>query len=186
MLNSTLNIPGPLIVETRVFPDHRGHFYESFNIKKLSEIGITNKFVQDNVSMSRKGVVRGLHYQLEPFSQAKLIVVLSGKILDVVVDIRKGSPTFGKYLSVELSSKDHKMLFIPKGFAHGFIALEDDTMIQYKCDEYYSPEHERGINFSDPNLNIDWNFPKDQIIIAERDLQFPLFEQAEMNFVYED
>ena len=186
MLNSTLNIPGPLIVETKLFPDDRGYFFESFNIKKLSEVGITNNFVQDNVSVSKQGVLRGLHYQLQPKAQAKLINVLSGKILDVVVDIRKGSPTFGKYISVELSSEDHKMLFIPKGFAHGFIALEDYTMIQYKCDEYYSPEHERGIRFSDPNLNIDWNFPKDQITIADRDLQFPLFEQAEMNFVYED
>ena len=180
-----LDIQGPLIVETNAFPDHRGHFYESFNIKKLSELGINNNFVQDNVSVSKKGVIRGLHYQLEPFSQAKLIIVLSGKILDVIVDIRKGSPTFGKYISVELSSVDHKMFYIPKGFAHGFIALEDNTIIQYKCDGYYSPEHERGIRFSDPILNIDWNYPKDKIIIADRDLQFPLFDKAEMNFIYE-
>ena len=183
---SKLNISGPLLIETKLFPDDRGYFFEAFNIKKLSEIGITNNFVQDNVSVSKQGVLRGLHYQLQPKAQAKVISVLSGKILDVVVDIRKGSPTFGKYLSVELSSEDNKMLFIPKGFAHGFIALENDTMIQYKCDGYYSPEHERGISFSDPNLNIDWNYPKDKIIIAERDIQFPLFEQAEMNFVYED
>lgn len=181
-----LDIQGPKIVETNVFPDNRGCFYESFNIKKLSDLGIKNNFVQDNVSESKKGVVRGLHYQLYPFSQAKLIIVLSGKILDVVVDIRKGSPTFGKHLSVELASKDHKILFIPKGFAHGFIALEDETAVQYKCDGYYSPDHERGINITDPILNINLNYPQDHIIITDRDLQFPLFDKAEMNFVYED
>jgi dTDP-4-dehydrorhamnose 3,5-epimerase len=180
-----LDIQGPLIIETNVFPDQRGCFYESFNIKKLSELGINANFVQDNVSKSKKGVVRGLHYQLDPFSQAKLIIVLSGKILDVIVDVRKGSPTFGKHVSVELASKDHKVFFIPKGFAHGFIALEADTIVQYKCDEYYSPKHERGINILDPTLNIDWNYPKDKIIIADRDLQFPLFDKAEMNFIYE-
>ena len=180
-----LDIQGPLIVETNLFPDHRGCFYESFNIKKLSELGIKNNFVQDNVSESKKGVVRGLHYQLDPFSQAKLIIVLSGEILDVIVDIRKGSPTFGKHISVKLASDNHKILFIPKGFAHGFIALEDNTIVQYKCDEHYSPEHERGIRFSDPTLDIDWNYPKGKIIIADRDLQFPLFDKAEMNFIYE-
>ena len=180
-----LDIQGPLIIEAKVFPDHRGCFYESFNIKKLLKLGINNNFVQDNVSESKKGVLRGLHYQLDPFSQAKLIIVLSGEILDVIVDIRKGSPTFGKHLSIELSSKDHRILFIPKGFAHGFIAIKDDTIVQYKCDRYYSPEHERGINFSDPTLNINWNYPKDKIIIADRDLQFPLFNKAEMNFTYE-
>ena len=179
------NIQGPLLIETKVFYDERGYFFEAFNVKKLAEIGINNNFVQDNVSSSKKGVLRGLHYQLQPMAQAKLIGVFSGKIMDVIVDIRKGSPTFGKHLSVELSSKDHKMLFIPKGFAHGFIALEDDTMIQYKCDGYYSPEHERGINFLDPTLNINWNYPKDKIIIAKRDQEFPLLSQADVNFIYE-
>ncbi|MBN2788826.1 MAG: dTDP-4-dehydrorhamnose 3,5-epimerase [Candidatus Delongbacteria bacterium] len=182
---SKFDIKGPMLLTPRSFKDERGLFLESFNLRKLSEIGINNIFVQDNVSESRLGVLRGLHYQIIPLAQAKMIIVLSGKILDIAVDIRKGSPTYGKHISVELSSTERNMLFIPNGFAHGFIALQDNTIVQYKCDEYYSPEHERGINYSDPALNIDWKYPEDKMIVAKRDLEFPNLDKADMNFIYE-
>ncbi|HAQ62237.1 TPA: dTDP-4-dehydrorhamnose 3,5-epimerase [Candidatus Delongbacteria bacterium] len=173
------------LIEFKRFSDERGHFFESFNRLKLSDSGVDIDFIQDNVSKSKKGVLRGLHYQIDPFSQTKLLTVLNGRILDVAVDLRKKSPTFGKYLSFELSSEDNTMLLIPKGFAHGFIALCDDTVIQYKCDRYYSPAHERGILFKDSNLNIDWKYPEKDMIIAKRDLNFQSFLEAENNFVFE-
>jgi dTDP-4-dehydrorhamnose 3,5-epimerase len=183
---SQTKLKGLFIIEPKMFADERGYFFESFNKEKLKDEGIKADIVQDNVSRSKKGVVRGLHYQLEPMSQTKLISVLSGKILDVAVDLRKGSPTFGEYLSVELSSENCKMIMIPKGFAHGFVSLEDDTIIMYKCDRYYSPTHERGIRFNDPVLKIDWKLPEKELIIAKRDLVFPAMSDAEMNFIYEE
>jgi dTDP-4-dehydrorhamnose 3,5-epimerase len=175
-------IEGLLIIETKIFKDGRGCFFESFNGGKFSEAGIKIDFVQDNVSRSKRGVIRGLHYQLDPAGQTKLLSVLSGKVLDVAVDIRKGSKTFGRHISFELSADDNKMILIPKGFAHGFAALEDDTVILYKCDRYYSPEHERGIRYNDPGLKIDWKISDHDAIIAERDLKFPGLKDAEINF----
>ena len=176
---------GILIIEPKVFSDDRGCFFESFNSKKLNDAGIKADFVQDNVSRSKKGVLRGMHYQLDPLAQTKLLTVLSGKILDVAVDLRKGSPTFGKHLSVELNSDNKRMVVIPRGFAHGFVALEDNTLVMYKCDNYYSPVHERGIRFNDPALNLNWLLPEKELIITKRDLSFPIMSEAENNFVYE-
>jgi dTDP-4-dehydrorhamnose 3,5-epimerase len=175
-------IKGLNVIETKLFRDNRGYFFETFNKAHFSDIGITVDFVQDNISKSGYGVVRGLHYQLEPASQTKLLTVISGRILDVAVDLRKDSDTFGKHFSVKLEAGDGKMILIPKGFAHGFASLSDDTVILYKCDNLYSPEHERGIVYNDPDLNIDWNVPSSDVVITERDLKFPLFKDAEKNF----
>ncbi|MFO7810035.1 MAG: dTDP-4-dehydrorhamnose 3,5-epimerase [Candidatus Delongbacteria bacterium] len=175
-------IKGLNIIETKLFRDNRGYFFETFNKAQFSEIGIEIEFVQDNISKSGYGVIRGLHYQLEPASQTKLLTVISGMILDVAVDLRKSSPTFGKHFSVKLEAGDGKMILIPKGFAHGFASLSDDTVILYKCDNLYSPAHERGIIYNDPDLNIDWNIPSSDVVMTERDLKFPLFKDAEMNF----
>jgi dTDP-4-dehydrorhamnose 3,5-epimerase len=175
-------IEGLYIIETKVFKDERGYFFESFNRLILSEAGINIEFVQDNISKSKYGVIRGLHYQLEPKSQSKLLTVLSGKILDVAVDLRKNSPTFGKHFSVEVEAGGGKMILIPKGFAHGFVSLCDDTVIIYKCDNYYSPEREGGIRFDDPDLAIDWKLPLEELTVAERDRNFPLFKNAVINF----
>lgn len=170
------------IIETKMFTDNRGYFFETFNKTRFSGIGINFEFVQDNVSKSDYGVIRGLHYQLDPASQTKLLTVLSGSIIDVAVDLRKNSDTFGKHFSLKLEAGDGKMLLIPRGFAHGFASLSDDTVILYKCDGLYSPSHERGIIYNDPDLDIDWNIPSSNVLIAERDLSFPLFKDAEMNF----
>lgn len=175
-------IKGLLIIESRIFSDERGYFFEAFNKSHLSRIGLDTEFVQDNVSKSGYGVVRGLHYQLEPASQTKLLTVLSGKILDVAVDLRKNSETYGKHFSVKLEAGEGRMILIPKGFAHGFASLTKDTVLLYKCDSIYSPSHERGIIYNDPDLNIDWNIPPSDVVITERDLSFPLFKNAEMNF----
>ena len=171
-----------VLLESRVFKDPRGYFFESFNSAKISELGICPDFVQDNVSNSSFGVIRGLHYQLEPYSQAKLLTVLSGKILDVAVDLRKNSNTFGQHLSFEISSGQGVILYIPKGFAHGFASLENNTVVHYKCDSFYSPESERGIVYNDPDIGIDWKISASEAIIAERDRAFPRLRDAEMNF----
>jgi len=149
-------LPDLKVFEPRVFADDRGYFFESFNQNTFSEAGISSAFVQDNESKSNKGVVRGLHYQHEPFAQAKLVRVVKGKVLDVVLDIRKGSPTFGKVYAIELTEENRLQLYIPRGFAHGFSVLEDETIFQYKCDNFYSKESEGGINYKDPSLKIDW------------------------------
>lgn len=176
---------GILLIEPKVFIDDRGCFFESFNSKKLYDAGIKTDFVQDNISRSKKGVLRGMHFQLDRLAQTKLLTVLSGKIIDVAVDLRKGSPTFGKHISIELNSENKRMVLIPKGFAHGFVALEDNTLVMYKCDNYYSPVHERGIRFNDPALNINWILPENDLVITKRDMSFPIMSEAEMNFVYE-
>lgn len=163
-------IEGVYIIEPQVFGDERGYFFESFNAKHFyAQTGIEVTFVQDNESRSRKGVLRGLHFQREPHAQAKLVRVVQGRVLDVAVDIRKDSSTFGKYIAVELSGDNKRQLFIPKGFAHGYVVLEDNTVFQYKCDEYYHPESEDGIAWNDPQLGIEWGIHESEVILSEKD-----------------
>ncbi len=178
------NIPDLLIVEPRVFEDTRGYFFESFSQQIYKEKGMDINFVQDNESKSTKGVLRGLHYQLAPYAQTKLVRVISGSILDVAVDIREGSPTFGKSFSIELSGQNKLQLFIPKGFAHGFSVLSDEVVVNYKCDNFYHPEAERGILYNDPELKIDWKIDLEKAIVSAKDKVNPMFSTAEMNFVY--
>lgn len=178
------NIPDLLIIEPRVFEDDRGYFFESYNLKTFISRKIDFNFIQDNQSKSQFGVIRGLHYQLEPFAQTKLIRVLEGEILDVAVDIRKNSPTFGKWQGVQLSATNKNQLLIPKGFAHGFSVLSTSTVVFYKCDYYYKPEAERGIIFNDPALNIDWKIELNKIVLSEKDKNLPDFREAENNFLF--
>ena len=172
-------IPGPCILAPDVFGDPRGYFKETFRASLLDPLGITG-FVQDNESRSGKGVLRGLHYQLEPHAQAKLVRCLRGAIFDVVVDIRQGSPTFGRWLGYELSEDNHQMFFVPAGFAHGFVTLRDDTIVQYKQSAYYAPDYERGIRWDDPEIAIDWPVSHPQL--SEKDKLAPSLREAENNF----
>lgn len=178
------SIPGLLVFEPRVFEDSRGYFFESFNLEVFNSAGIDIDFVQDNQSSSQFGVIRGLHYQLEPFAQTKLVRVLSGSIMDVAIDIRKGSPTFGKSFSIELSAENKKQLYIPKGFAHGFSVLSEKAEVFYKCDTFYNKESETGIIYRDSDLGIDWRIPKGKEIVSEKDKQLPSFTQCRNNFTY--
>ena len=172
-------ISGCYIIEPAVFEDKRGYFFESFNKKMLeSKLGYVLDFVQDNQSQSSYGVIRGLHMQLEEMAQSKLVRAIQGSILDVIVDLRPGSETFGKYFSITLSEENKKQLFIPKGFAHGFAVLSEKATIHYKADNYYAPTHESGIIFNDPDLNIDWQLNDNEIITSDKDLSLPTF----MNF----
>lgn len=174
-----LDIPEVLLIQPRVFKDERGYFFECFNYKTFEiKAGFVPNFVQDNESKSDKLVLRGLHYQLAPFAQAKLVRVIKGKILDVAVDIRKGSATYGQYVKAILSEDNKKQLFVPKGFAHGFLALEDETIVSYKCDEYYNKEHERGITPSDAFINIDWGIDMEDAILSEKDKNAPLLKDV--------
>lgn len=174
----TTDIEGVLIVEPRVFGDRRGCFFESFSEREFAtQTGLDVKFVQDNESRSRRGVLRGLHFQREPYAQAKLVRVVQGRVLDVAVDIRKGSSTFGKYVAVELSGDNHRQLFIPKGFAHGYVVLEDDTVFQYKCDEYYHPEVEGGIVWNDAQIGIDWHLAEGELILSDKDRIHPTLSE---------
>ena len=173
---------GLLIIEPVVYSDSRGYFMESYNSEVFREEGISFVPVQDNESRSARGVIRGLHYQLRPFDQTKLIRVIEGKILDVVVDLRKTSETFGKWFSIELDSENRKQLFIPRGFAHGFSVSSKFAVIQYKCDNIYNPGSERGISVNDPVLGIDWKTDRSLAIISEKDLKLPHFHNAENNF----
>jgi dTDP-4-dehydrorhamnose 3,5-epimerase len=166
------DIEGLCIIKPAVFGDERGFFYESYNSNRYREVGIPDVFVQDNVSVSKKGVIRGLHYQTPPFAQGKLVSVLRGRVLDVAVDIRTGSPTFGRYVAVELSDENHRQFWIPAGFAHGFVSLEDDTLFAYKCTNVYSKEHDRGIRWDDPAIGINWQVSEP--IISEKDQTHPL------------
>lgn len=175
-------IPGLLIIKPKVFEDSRGYFFESYNRKKLEDHELHYEFVQDNESLSTYGTIRGLHYQLAPHAQTKLIRVISGKILDVAVDIRKNSPTFGQWVSTELSEENKAQLLVPRGFAHGFSVLSKQAVVFYKCDNLYNPESERGINFRDPQLNIDWQIDPADTIISAKDKVLPEFVEAEMNF----
>jgi dTDP-4-dehydrorhamnose 3,5-epimerase len=169
MKTQTTDIEGIVIIEPQVFGDSRGYFMETYQKEKYAAAGIDVTFVQDNESMSSYGVIRGLHYQAEPFAQAKLIRVVAGRVLDVAVDIRKNSPTFGKVFTLELSSDNKLQLFLPHGIAHGFAVLSDYAIFTYKCDNFYAPQSERTIRFDDPILNIDWRIPIDQRIISEKD-----------------
>lgn len=177
--------PGLLVFEPMVFEDSRGFFYESYNEKIFGGAGITNRFVQDNQSRSTYGVIRGLHYQIPPYAQAKLVRTLLGSILDVVVDIRKGSPTFGKSYSIELSAENKKQLFIPAGFAHGFSVLSEVAEVLYKCDQFYNKASEGGILYNDPVLEIDWKIPVQKAIVSDKDVQNPAFANCINPFVFE-
>lgn len=163
------DIEGVIIIEPKVFGDDRGYFFESFSQKEFEEKVCKTTFVQDNESKSKYGVLRGLHFQKPPYAQAKLVRVVKGKVLDVAVDIRKDSPTFGKHVTIELSEENKRQLFIPKGFAHGFAVLSEEAVFQYKCDNYYTPQAEGGILWNDPALNIDWKLPIEDVILSEKD-----------------
>jgi len=179
------DIEDVVIVEPKVFADDRGYFVETFRADKLEKfLGYKINFCQDNESKSKKGVLRGLHYQLPPFAQTKLVRVIKGRVLDVAVDIRKGSPTFGKHVSVELSKENKRQLLVPRGFAHGFVVLEDDTVFSYKVDNYYSPENDRGILFSDEELKIDWILDKDKLLLSDKDKVQPLLKDTKDLFEY--
>lgn len=173
-----------VVIKNRVFEDSRGFFLESYNKKRLSENSINIDFCQDNMSKSGYGVVRGLHYQLNPHSQSKLVSVIVGRVYDVAVDIRQGSPTFGQWYGVELSEENKLQFLIPQGFAHGFSVLSETAIFSYKCDNFYDPTLERGIMYNDPALNIDWKIPQEEAIISDKDREHPVLAQAELNFVY--
>lgn len=181
----TTEIPGLLIFEPKIFEDSRGYFFESYNEKIFEQQGINIRFIQDNQSSSSYGVIRGLHYQLEPYAQTKLIRVLSGRILDVAVDVRKGSPTFGRHFDIELSAENKKQLLVPKGFAHGFSVLSEKAEVIYKCDEFYNKSSEAGIRFDDPALNIDWQIPTGKAIISDKDRVLPSLADCQTNFIFE-
>ena len=176
--------PGLLIFKPEVFTDSRGYFFESYNENICKAEGVNIKFVQDNQASSEYGVIRGLHYQLAPFAQTKFIRVLSGIILDVVVDLRKGSQSFGKVFSLELSAENHLQLMVPKGFAHGYSVLSKTAEVFYKCDEFYSKENEAGLAYNDISLNIDWKIASGKKMISEKDLNQPTFENCKNNFEY--
>lgn len=167
--------PDLVVFEPQVYDDSRGFFYEAYNQKIFGGAGVETQFVQDNQSRSTYGVIRGLHYQVPPFAQAKLVRALVGSILDIVVDIRKGSPTFGKVFSIELSAENKKQLFVPAGFAHGFSVLSEAAEVLYKCDQFYSKACEQGILYNDPALQIDWKIPTEQVIVSDKDLVLPVF-----------
>ena len=168
------DIEGVLIVEPKVFGDGRGYFFESFNAREFAEkTGLDITFVQDNESMSSFGVMRGLHFQYPPFTQSKLVRCVRGRVLDVAVDIRKGSPTFGRHVAVELSEDNHRQSFIPKGFAHGFSVLSETAVFQYKCDNFYAPQSDGGISILDSSLGIDWRIPSDRAILSDKDTRHP-------------
>jgi len=179
------DIPDVVMIEPTVHGDARGYFVETYRADKLEAfLGYRINFCQDNESKSAKGVLRGLHYQLHPAAQTKLVRVIQGSVLDVAVDIRKGSHTFGKYVSVELTAANKKQLLVPRGFAHGFVVLEDDTIFAYKVDNYYSPENDRGIAFDDESLGIDWKIPREELLLSEKDTQQPKLSETEDIFDY--
>ena len=172
-------LPGVLIIEPKVFGDARGYFFESWNRAAFEAAGITSDWVQDNESKSRFGVLRGLHYQAAPYTQAKIVRVIAGTVLDVAVDIRKGSPTYGKHVAVELSGDNKRQLYIPRGFAHGFAVLSKEALFAYKCDNVYMPPSERGIMFNDPALGIDWRIDMEHAVLSEKDKKHPLLAEIE-------
>lgn len=178
-------IEGLYIIEPRVFNDDRGYFLESYQKSRYSDLGIAADFIQDNESKSVKGVARGLHYQLNPFAQSKLVRVVQGAVYDVAVDLRKGSPTFGQWFGIELSAENKKQFFVPKGFAHGFSVLSETAIFSYKCDNVYNKESERAININDPKLKIDWKINSANQVVSEKDIAAPFFDDAEMNFIFE-
>lgn len=175
-------ISGLLIIEPKLWADERGHFFESYSKKFFEDAGVHADFVQDNESFSHKGVLRGLHAQKEPFAQGKLVRVIQGKVLDVAVDIRKHSPTFGQYFRVELSGNNHRIFWIPPGFLHGFVTLEDNTIFNYKVTSLYHKESEIGIAWNDPDLAVDWGISEQEMIISEKDQILPFFKNIENPF----
>lgn len=175
-------IRGLLIIKPRVFNDPRGFFYESYNEKNFIEAGINVHFCQDNLSKSTYGVVRGLHYQLLPHSQSKLVSAIQGSVWDVAVDLRNDSPTFGQWYGVELSEENKIQFLIPQGFAHGFSVLSETAVFSYKCDDFYNPTLERGIVYNDIDLAINWKIPADKVVVSDKDTKHPMFKDAEMNF----
>ena len=178
-------LEGLLVIEPKVYKDSRGFFFESYNKRTFQEItGQDVDFIQDNLSRSGYGVLRGLHFQINPFGQSKLVTVLKGEVLDVVLDIRKGSPTYGKYFSLKLNEENKLQVFVPKGFAHGFIVLSEFAEFHYKCDSYYTPDYESGIHYNDPEINIDWELPSSDIKISEKDKSLKTLKEAENNFSY--
>lgn len=179
------DIDGVLIIEPKIFGDNRGYFFESFSQRDFDNaVGYHVNFVQDNESMSSYGVMRGLHFQRPPFTQSKLVRVVKGKVLDVAVDIRKGSPTYGKHVAVELTESNHRQLFIPKGFAHGFVVLSYQAIFQYKCDEFYHPEADGGISILDDSLGIDWRINMIDAILSDKDKKHPLLNDFDTPFEY--
>ena len=174
------DIQGLIIIEPQIFKDSRGTFFESWNAKKFKQLGINEDFVQDNQSVSSKGVLRGLHFQNPPYAQAKLVRVLKGSVLDIAVDLRKNSTTYGKHVSVILSEENNKSFFIPKGFAHGFLSLEDNTVFNYKCSDYYNKDSEGSLLWNDEDLKIDWQI--DNPLISEKDLQADFFKNFKTKF----
>mgnify|MGYP001431420888 CR=1 FL=1 len=181
---TSTNLDGVFVVEPKVFGDHRGWFMETYNEANFLEVGLNIRFVQDNHSFSAsKGTLRGLHYQINPGAQSKLVRCTKGVIYDVAVDIRKGSPTYGKWFGIELSAENTKQLFIPKGFAHGFMTLTENVEVQYKVDEFYAPECDRSIRWDDPTINIEWPL-KITPILSDKDKNAPFLEEAENNFVF--
>jgi dTDP-4-dehydrorhamnose 3,5-epimerase len=179
---TTTTIPGLLILKPKIYFDERGYFYEPYNRQRFTEAGIPHEFVQDNQSLSQKGAVRGLHFQAPPFDQGKLVRVIQGSVLDVVVDVRKGSPTYGQHFDIELNASNKLLFWIPSGFAHGFSTLEDDTIFQYKCTQYYNKASEGGILWNDPQLNISWKV--ENPLVSEKDQVLPLFKDLESPFSY--
>lgn len=180
------NIDGVVIIEPKIFKDDRGYFYESWNQKEFDTKVRPIHFVQDNQSQSSYGVLRGLHFQQTPHAQSKLVRVVSGSVLDVAVDIRRGSPTFGQHVAVELTADNHRQFFIPRGFAHGFSVLSETAVFQYKCDNLYCRESEGAIAWNDPVLGIDWHIPADKVILSEKDAHHPLLSEARNLFDYAD
>ena len=176
------SIEGVVIIEPRVFRDARGYFFESFSQREFEEKVGKIQFVQDNESMSSYGVMRGLHFQRPPFTQSKLVRVIKGAVLDVAVDIRKNSPTYGKHVAVELTEDNHRQFFVPRGFAHGFAVLSDEAIFQYKCDNFYAPQADGGISILDGDLGIDWHIPMDKAILSEKDTKHPLLKDFDSPF----
>lgn len=178
-------IEGVVIIEPKIFGDERGYFFESFNAAEFArKVGVNTVFVQDNESKSKYGVLRGLHFQKGEFAQSKLVRVVEGRVIDVAVDIRRGSPTFGKYVAVELSKENKRQLFIPRGFAHGFAVLSEEAVFQYKCDNLYAPDHEGAIAWNDPKIGIDWQIRPEDAILSEKDRKHPTLDEAEELFDY--
>lgn len=176
-------LDGVFIIEPRIFGDARGYFFESFNAKEFAEkAGVQTTFVQDNESMSHYGVLRGLHFQCPPYAQSKLVRVVKGRVLDVAVDIRQGSPTYGQYVAVELSEDNHRQLFLSRGFAHGFAVLSEQVIFQYKCDNFYAPQTEGAIAWNDPDLAIDWQLPHDKVRLSEKDTHHPFLRDIQSPF----
>ncbi|MGN0006945.1 MAG: dTDP-4-dehydrorhamnose 3,5-epimerase [Alistipes sp.] len=178
------NIDGVVIIEPKIFGDARGYFFEGFSQREFDEKVRKVRFVQDNESMSRYGVMRGLHFQRPPFAQSKLVRCVKGSVLDVAVDIRKGSPTYGQHVAVELSEENHRQLFIPRGFAHGFAVLSETAVFQYKCDNFYAPQADGGISIIDGNLGIDWMIPSDKVLLSEKDTMHQCLKDFDSPFAY--